>query len=1347
MKRLTQLVLMLLLVPLVASAQFQFAGVFPADSSAINSHGLAVDMDGKVWNSPYFSSLINDGAERINPVYVYNADGTQASFSPIIGTVSGDSLLRFGPLTGISVAADGNIYVASHGFRMTATTDGAVIGGVWNQRRSFIHKIDAKTGAGIAVVEVTYMRTETASHSPNRPAVTSEGYVAFSFVFPASPIIIVDSNNGYELLATVTDNKSGFSRTLEISADGTRLFNPNTEPYEEGGAPGHIQVWKANSVFDEYAIVQPLAIGTDPGAIARYPNSDIIFASGAGTGNAPLAGTLTMGNRYYGYLMSTGEVVSYFDWNYSSEDDPYKIPRAMAFSHDGLTAVVGSFSNAAGALQKFTTSAPIDGTPRPDPDGFDVPIWSIAAGDLDWFVNDNNTRGFTYNPATGNVIVVSRSGGPNIRIINGTTGMVMGQLSTEGISGGTFPVSLIDASPDGRIYATNLSLNATADPFKIYMWENETATPVVLYSGDINGTAARFGDSFRADFTGATAALYAGGPGGNPRLAQFNLSATHNEVAETVVFTFDPAVMRAVRGMAPIAGQDSIWINEFDFTLKKMSTQTGQIGTVIPETVFPTKEALWVDYAVMNGKAYAAVFPSSLAAAGQSASLIDLATGTEVAFTPAGANGNGNGSGGPIFDAVNNRMFLLSTNNHISAYDLTKYVGGGTTTPSTIDVTFTVNTSTIPDTVRVGDLVQIRGSVNGAEGDHFGTTINWGSGSVALQNAGGDYWKTTLKMAPGDRLVYKIYTGKQGADGIVDHAGGGWEANNPDPISNDYILEVPANVTGNIELPVIYFNRTAPFVSKADSIALFFRVNVGNQIATGALNPATDVVGVRGNPIFDWGSTLLLLEPETMPAGSRNVLYSGTIWVPKSMSGNAFKFKYVFGREDNINTGNISWDNGDDAVNPDGDGNNQVVVGRADTTYAFKFFEGRRPPMADIVSASVQFAVNVGVLEEFGFFNRNVGDKVSVPGGFNGWNTGSTMDYNEAFDAWTSAYPITEEVGARIAYKYFIDWDPSRTDATSANYIPNLPGGWEEPGLYGGGDRVHMFTNETTQTTDDFGSGVAFFNSIPPQGIIRQTFDGEKVMPVKFVVDMAPALDHSTPFNPNTDNLYLIVQTPLFGLTQELAVGDALPILDQPQQLERVKFTRVDGPGTLFELTLPVKLPTENHIGFVLAYVQPGENGERVVNGAGFSAGRRYYRYIQPLDASDRDDILWPSSAELNPITWKATNLDFEAPPEYGLEVSIDRESTMPGEFALYQNFPNPFNPTTNISFTLPLSENVQLSVYNVLGQRVATLVNGTMPAGTHTVNFNAANLASGVYIYSIRAGNFVQNRTMMLVK
>ena len=639
-----------------------------------------------------------------------------------------------------------------------------------------------------------------------------------------------------------------------------------------------------------------------------------------------------------------------------------------------------------------------------------------------------------------------------------------------------------------------------------------------------------------------------------------------------------------------------------------------------------------------------------------------------------------------------------------------------------VNVTFTVNTSTIADTVTVNDLVQIRGALNGAET----AEINWGSESVRLDNVGGDYWQTTLSLQPGDRLVHKIYTAKRGADGSwVDHATGGWES------GDDKVFEVPADADADIMVPVIYFNRQAPFEVKEDSVALFFRVNVGNQVATGALDPATAVVGVRGSASFlDWGQTNVVLSPETMPDGSRNVFYSGAVYVDPAIAGEAFEYKYVFEQGTAVN-----WDDGD---------NRRGRVTAADSTFHYVFFQNRRPPTADIVTASVQFAVNVGVLEEFGLFSRAVGDEVKIRGAFNGWGEGD-MTYSEAFDAWTTAITMTEEVGARLAYKYYIKWDESRTDASSTNFIPNLPGGWEEPGAFGGGDRIYVFTNETTQTVEDFGSGIQFFNSIPPQGIIRQTLSGEDVMPVTFRVDMTPALSHTTPFNPGVDTLYLIIQTPLFGVTQGLAVGDDLPIFNNPDQLERVKFTRV-GTSNEFELVFPVQLPTENHIGFVLSYTT-GE-GERVVNGEGFSAGRRYYRYIQPLNDEDPDDIIWPDSFELSPIEWKATNLDFEAPPSYGLTTTSIRETLeQPSAYVLHNNFPNPFNPTTNISFTIPMTENVQLNVYNVLGQRVATLVDGMMTAGTHTVNFNAANLASGVYIYQLRAGNFTQSRTMMLVK
>jgi 2',3'-cyclic-nucleotide 2'-phosphodiesterase (5'-nucleotidase family) len=98
--------------------------------------------------------------------------------------------------------------------------------------------------------------------------------------------------------------------------------------------------------------------------------------------------------------------------------------------------------------------------------------------------------------------------------------------------------------------------------------------------------------------------------------------------------------------------------------------------------------------------------------------------------------------------------------------------------------------------------------------------------------------------------------------------------------------------------------------------------------------------------------------------------------------------------------------------------------------------------------------------------------------------------------------------------------------------------------------------------------------------------------------------------------------------------------------------------------------------------------------------------------------------------------------------VSIDSESTVDVvEYQLVGNFPNPFNPTTQIQFALPTDSHVELGVYTVTGQRIATLVNEVRPAGTHQVTFDATDLASGVYIYRIRAGDFMQTSKMTLVK
>ncbi len=88
-----------------------------------------------------------------------------------------------------------------------------------------------------------------------------------------------------------------------------------------------------------------------------------------------------------------------------------------------------------------------------------------------------------------------------------------------------------------------------------------------------------------------------------------------------------------------------------------------------------------------------------------------------------------------------------------------------------------------------------------------------------------------------------------------------------------------------------------------------------------------------------------------------------------------------------------------------------------------------------------------------------------------------------------------------------------------------------------------------------------------------------------------------------------------------------------------------------------------------------------------------------------------------------------------------------PKLFLLEQNYPNPFNPTTTISFSLKSTQNVKLEVFNVLGERVATLVNKTLSEGNHKYKFDAGNLNSGLYLYRISAGSFVQVKKMILIK
>ena len=117
---------------------------------------------------------------------------------------------------------------------------------------------------------------------------------------------------------------------------------------------------------------------------------------------------------------------------------------------------------------------------------------------------------------------------------------------------------------------------------------------------------------------------------------------------------------------------------------------------------------------------------------------------------------------------------------------------------------------------------------------------------------------------------------------------------------------------------------------------------------------------------------------------------------------------------------------------------------------------------------------------------------------------------------------------------------------------------------------------------------------------------------------------------------------------------------------------------------------------------------------------------------------------EIDPNFTQAADVMFQTSGPTGIS---DNDIPVAGDFELIGNYPNPFNPTTTISFNLPQNEVVTLDVFNITGQKVATLVNGRMAAGRHDVLFDASDLPSGIYFYRLSAGSFQDMKRMVLIK
>jgi|WetSurMetagenome_2_1015567.scaffolds.fasta_scaffold142188_1 hypothetical protein len=212
----------------------------------------------------------------------------------------------------------------------------------------------------------------------------------------------------------------------------------------------------------------------------------------------------------------------------------------------------------------------------------------------------------------------------------------------------------------------------------------------------------------------------------------------------------------------------------------------------------------------------------------------------------------------------------------------------------------------------------------------------------------------------------------------------------------------------------------------------------------------------------------------------------------------------------------------------------------------------------------------------------------------------------------------------------------------------------------------------------------------------------------------------------------------LLGFTTPLATGTSLFDYTQPLPVELSSFS-----ASLIGSSVRLSWRTEtevNNYGFdleraVISNVVRNLIWEKIgfINGNGNSNSAKNYSFIDsnPIGGSK--------------FQYRLKQIDNDGQYEYSKTIEIDFNS--PKIFGLSQNYPNPFNPKTTLRFSLPESGNVKLTLFNSIGQEIKTIVKEYKESGMHTINFDASELNSGMYIYKLESGSFVQTRKMILLK
>ena len=511
---------------------------------------------------------------------------------------------------------------------------------------------------------------------------------------------------------------------------------------------------------------------------------------------------------------------------------------------------------------------------------------------------------------------------------------------------------------------------------------------------------------------------------------------------------------------------------------------------------------------------------------------------------------------------------------------------------------------------------------------------------------------------------------------------------------------------------VISLGSSAKAVVTTDTVT--FQVNMAAFMQTGKFTPSTDSVIIRGDFQVlagdtahyggnqNWGGSYFVMKEST----TDDSVYTLAVVFPDTAVGKTINYQFL-----PQHAGAASW------VEP---GNRTYLITSAASQVIPMAWIANQYPGAT-ATINITFQIDMTQLLADGF--NPAQDSVYVVGGTTplnwGWANGEIMK-PELFDPTTyqTTLQFTDILGAEVDFKLF-----------GAGRDPFSNGGWES-----GSNHTFSFPNHDTTVL-----------WVPDLNVTRATVVADTVI---FRVDMNKAYDgiHYKSITGIksvwiTGSVRPLNWPPSGWPLADTSVADTAGKIDTTAQLHRLYDDGTHGDAVAGDGVYSIRLVFSPGVSSYVEYKYGSVfNGFDTLTIGGVVSGGSLIDNECASGVNHSDTLTGSSQVIRN-------HWGDQDPSNPGTTGIRENPNVKPTTFVLSQNYPNPFNPSTKINYSITKNSFVTLKIYNVLGQEVATLLEGNQRAGSYIATFDASKFASGVYFYRLQAGTLSSVKKMVLMK